>query len=433
MQRLRAACAWAALAVLGSLAVWTPPARAVELSISCGAVGRELELCKQGAEAWAQQSGHSVRIVSTPNSATERLALYQQLLAGASPEIDVYQIDVVWPGILARNLVDLAPYAKGAQDAHFRSIVANNTVDGKLVAMPFYTDAGVLFYRQDLLDKYGIAVPTTWQQMTDAAKTIQAGERRAGVDGLWGFVFQGRAYEGLTVNALEWIDSFGGGRIVDGDGGVTIDNPRAKAALSLAQGWIGKIAPEGVLNYAEEEARGVFQSGHAVFMRNWPYAWSLANGADSPVRGKVGVVALPSGGEGGRHTGVLGGWNLAVSRHSRHIAEAADLVMYLTSAAEQKRRAIAASYNPTRPALYEDPEVLKASPFFRTLYPTFAQAVARPSRVTGREYNRVSSAFSNSVHQVLTGREQPGPALARLEHDLQRLGRRGWLRSDDGR
>jgi trehalose/maltose transport system substrate-binding protein len=411
---------------------WQPAqAAAVEVSISCSAVGQELALCREGAQAWARKTGNSVRIVSSPNSATERLALYQQLLAGGSTAIDIYQIDVVWPGILARNLVDLAPYAHGAQSEHFPAIIENNTVDGRLVAMPFYTDVGVLFYRRDLLQKYGLPIPATWQQMSDGARRIQAGERAAGDAGMWGFVFQGRAYEGLTVNALEWFGSFGGGEAVDADGKVSVRNPRAQAALTLARGWIKDITPEGVLNYGEEEARGVFQSGHAVFMRNWPYAWALANGDNSPVRGRVGVMALPAGegsenGKGSKGTGVLGGWNLAVSRHSHHIAEAADLVMYLTSRAEQKRRAVVAGYNPTIPALYQDPQVLAANPFFRALYPSLVSAVARPSRITGRKYNRVSSALSNTVHSVLSGGAEPEPALAGLERELRRMSRRGW-------
>ncbi|MFD0879798.1 ABC transporter substrate-binding protein [Variovorax dokdonensis] len=411
-----------------SLVLGPRRAAAVEVSISCGAVGQELAQCREGAQAWAKRTGHTVRVVSTPNSASERLALYQQLLAGGSTAIDVYQIDVVWPGILARNLVDLSPFVGDAPAEHFPAIIRNNTVDGRLVALPFYTDAGVLFYRADLLKKYGLPVPQTWDEMTDAAQRIQQAERKAGDSGMWGYVFQGRAYEGLTVNALEWMDSRGGA-IVGPEGSVSVDSPAARDALSLASKWVGTIAPPGVLNYAEEEARGLFQSGHAVFMRNWPYAWALAQGADSPVRGKVGVAALPSGDPKkgpARHSGVLGGWNLAVSRHSRHIPEAVDLALYLTSAAEQKRRAVAAAYNPTRPALYKDEQVLAANPFFGTLYPSFESAVARPSRVTGRKYNRVSSAVANAVHGVLSGRNSAEPALADLAHELRGMSRHGW-------
>ena len=238
-------------------------------------------------------------------------------------------------------------------------------------------------------------------------------------------MFQAKAYEGLTCNALEWIDSFGGGQIVAEDGSITINNDKAAAALELAASWVGDIAPEGVLNYAEEESRGVFQSGNAVFMRNWPYAWALGNAPDSPISGKIGVAQLPMGGADGKHTGALGGWQLAVSKYSQNAELAVELVRYLTSPEEQKRRAIKGSFNPTIAALYQDPEVLQASPFFGELYDTFTNAVARPSQVTGEKYNQVSSEFFNAVHAVLSGKTDAASSLEGLESKLDRLSRGG--------
>ncbi|WFF40493.1 ABC transporter substrate-binding protein [Salinicola endophyticus] len=402
--------------------------QAADLTISCGAVGAELTLCKEGVARWEAQSGHSVEVVSTPNSATERLSLYQQILNARSGDIDVFQIDVVWPGMLAPHLIDLNEYLpKGTTDDFFEAIVDNNTVDGRLVAMPWFTDAGVLYYRKDLLEKYGLAVPTTWEQLTEEARTVQAGERQAGHKDFWGFVFQGRAYEGLTVDALEWIASYpDGGTIVNDAGDITVDNPQAAKALTLAASWIGDISPQGVLNYTEEESRGVFQSGNALFMRNWPYAWDLVQSEQSDIRDKVGVVALPAGGADGHSAAVLGGWNLAVSRYSEHPQMAADLVAFLTSPAEQKRRAIEGSYNPTLPALYKDKEVLAAVPFFGTLYTTFTSAIPRPSAVTGDKYPRVSNAFFNTVHEVLSGKIGAAQGLASLQSELERIKRRRW-------
>ena len=396
------------------------------LAISCGALGVELTLCRQGVAAWSRRTGVQVKVVATPNSATDRFSLYQQILASHSPDIDIFQIDVVWPGTLAPHLVDLSRYiGKDVTRHYFKSLIVNNTVSGKLVAMPWFTVAGVLYYRKDLLKKYGESPPTTWRQLTEIARRIQNGERKAGNPRMQGFVFQAKGYEGLTCDALEWIDSFGGGTIVNSDGTVMVDNPRAVAALKLAASWIGNIAPLGVLNYDEEESRGVFQSGNAVFMRNWPYAWALGNAGDSPIRGKIGVIALPKGGANGHHSGVLGGWQLAVSRYSRHPRLAADLVQYLTSYDEEKRRAIVGSYNPTIPALYQDPEVLAATPFFGTLFETFKHAVARPSRVTGDKYARVSAEFYYVVHDVLAGKIPPQQALATLQAKLERISRGG--------
>jgi len=404
-------------------------ARAATLSISCGAVGVEMRLCQQGVDAWAKQTGNQVKIVATPNSSTERFALYQQILASHSSDIDIFQIDVVWPGTLAPHLIDLSQYvSQEVTKQYFPSLITNDTVNGKLVALPWFNNAGVLYYRKDLLQKYGEKPPTTWQQLTDIARRIQDAERKAGNPRMVGFVFQAKGYEGLTCDALEWIDSFGGGTIIDADGKVTVDNPQAVAALELAKNWIGDIAPRGVLNYDEEQSRGVFQSGNAVFMRNWPYAWKLGNAADSPIRGKIGVIAVPAGGTDGHQTGVLGGWQLAVSKYSQHPELAADLVRYLTSYAEQKQRAIKGSYNPAIPALYRDPQVLTAVPFFGTLYATFEHAVARPSRIAGPKYERVSAEFYYTVHDVLSGKIAAAPALASLQKKLTRLSRGGQWR-----
>ncbi|MDX1464681.1 MAG: ABC transporter substrate-binding protein [Halomonas sp.] len=414
-----------AIALAGAAASGSQ-AQAAELTISCGAVGAELTLCEEGVAQWEEQTGHEVDIVSTPNSSTERLSLYQQILSAQSSDIDVMQIDVVWPGLLANHLLDLGEtLGEEAAAGHFETIVANNTIDGRLVAMPWFTDAGVLYYRKDLLEEHGVEAPETWAELTEIATEIQAAERAAGNDGMWGYVFQGRAYEGLTCNALEWIASYGGGTIVDADGEITIDNAKAAEALDLAASWIGNISPKGVLNYTEEEARGIFQSGNAVFMRNWPYAWSLTQSEDSDVAGKVGVVKLPHGPDG-ESAATLGGWNLAVSKYTENREAAADLVAFLTSEAEQKRRAIEGAYNPTLAALYEDEEVLAAVPFFGTLYATFTNAVARPSAPTGDNYGRVSNSFFNAAHSVLSGNQSGAEAVSELDSELSRIKRRRW-------
>jgi len=402
------------------------PAGGTTISISCGSVGIEFQVCKSGVEAWENASGNHVQLVSTPNDSNERLALYQQLLAAKSGDIDVFQIDVVWPGILANHLIDLRDAVdQKVLDQHFKAIVTNDIVNDRLVAMPWFTDAGLFYYRKDLLEKYGRRLPETWQEMTETARFIQQAEREVGNSRMWGYVFQGRAYEGLTVNALEWLDSFNAGTIVDMDGKITVNNPRAADALTLAASWINDITPQGVLNYSEEECRGVFQSGNAVFMRNWPYAWPLMNAQDSPVRDRIGIAPLLKGGEDGKPTSTLGGWQLAVSKYSKNAKVAADLVRHLTSLEEQKRRALVGGFNPTIDSLYKDPDVLKASPFFGELYETFVNAVARPSRVTGVRYNQVSAEFWNAVHATLSGNGDAKTNLASLERTLDRVSRGG--------
>nr|WP_136253723.1 ABC transporter substrate-binding protein [Halomonas niordiana] len=411
--------------LLGGAALATPQVLAEEIAIACGA-GDSSDYCPALAQQWADKTGNSVKVISTPNDGTEKLSLYQQLLGSQSSDIDVMLVDIVWPGLLDDHLVDLSEYLPAdATEGFFPALVDNNTIDGRLVAMPWYTDAGVLYYRKDLLEKYGHEVPKTWRELTETATEIQAAEREAGNDDFWGFSFQGRAYEGLTCNALEWVASHGGGTIVDGEGEVTIDNPQAAAALDLAASWVGTIAPEGALNHTEEETRGIFQSGNALFLRNWPYVWSLANGEGSEVAGKIGMASLPHGPEG-EAKATLGGWNVAVSRYSEHPALAADLAAYITAEPQQKAHAVKMGRNPTIESLYQDEDVLASNPSMNDLYETLTNGVPRPASVTGDAYARVSNAFFNRTHQVLSGELDGAGAVQQLSRELERLGRRGW-------
>ncbi len=403
-------------------------ASAVELSIACGDVGKELELCKAGVARWAAKTGNTVKVFESPNLTNDRLALYQQQLAAKSGTIDVYQLDVVWPGLLDQHFVDLnGKVPQSVIDQHFKGIIAANTVGSKLVALPWFTDAGLLYYRTDLLKKYGYSkAPSTWAAMASMARKIQAGERKTNKS-FNGFVFQGKDYEGLTCDALEWITSFNGGSIVDTSGKVTINNPGAVRALTAAASWIKTISPLDVTTHAEEEARGIFQSGNAAFMRNWPYAWGLGQGGESKVKGNIGVAPLPKGsGSGAKNAATLGGWQLGVSNYSAHQKEAIDLVVYLTGPAEQKIRALEGTYNPTIASLYKDADILKANPFFGSLYDVFTNAVPRPSGVTKDKYNQVSQAFSGAVHDVLVGKSTASESLKALESDLNRIKGRGW-------
>lgn len=397
-------------------------AQAVEITITCGPSGSDVEFCLKHANAWAAKTGHTIKNFSPPTSPTEKLALYRQLFAAKSGDIDVLQIDTAWPGILKDHLQDLKPFSKGLEDQHFPAIVANNTVSGRLLAMPWYTDAGLLYYRKDLLAKYKLPVPTTWEELTTTAARVQSGERAKGDNDFHGYVFQGKAYEGLSCNALEWVSGSGGGTVVNAEGQITINNAQAAQALNRAAGWIGTISPVGVLNYEEEEGRGVFQNANALFMRNWPYAWALLQKDDSLVKGKVGIAKLP----GTPSAATLGGWHLGVSRYSKNAAIAADLVMYMTSAQVQKARAIGGSFNPTLPALYKDKDIIAANDFMSSLADVFANSVARPTTATGLKYPPVSQSFYNAAHEVMSKRTTGEEAVKKLESRLKQIRRKHW-------
>ncbi len=402
--------------VIGSLAF-----AQVTVTVAAGSVGQELELAKAAAQRYmADHPDVTVKIFDTPDYVQDRLGTYLQLFEAQSSDVDVYQIDVIWPGDLAEHFVDLNQYgAKDVTDQYFPAIIQNNTVDGKLVAIPWFTDAGLLYYRTDLLQKYGFdGPPTTWAELQSMAKTIQDGERAAGNPDFWGYVWQGDSYEGLTCDALEWVASSNGGHIVSPDKTITINNDNAIAAIEMAAGWVGTISPPGVTSFGEEDARNMWQAGNAAFMRNWPYAYSLGNGNDSAIKGQFDVSPLPAG-PNGTPAATLGGWQLAVSKYSKNPQIAADVALYMAGEKEQKIRAIEGSLNPTIMSLYQDPDVLEATPFFGSLYDVFTSAVARPSTATAPNYNEVSTAFFNAVHNVLTGKDNATDAMALLELDLQ--------------
>lgn len=393
------------------------------VTIIAGDVGAEGQALEEQLARFADVCPDiEVNVASRPDSATEALSQYLQFFEAGSSEIDVYQVDIIWPGVVAEHAVDLSEYAsEEVIDSHFDAIIETNTVEGRLVAMPWFTDAGLLYYRTDLLEKYELAAPTTWDELEAAAATIQEGERAEGNADFVGFVWQGNAYEGLTCDALEWQVSHGGGDIITPEGVISVNNEGTIAALERAAGWVGSISPEEVTTFDEEGARGVWQAGNAAFMRNWPYAWSLSQAEDSVIAGNVGVSPLPNNGEN-PSAATLGGWNLMVSQYSENPDAAAALALFLTSEAEQKERAISYSYNPTIETVYSDEEVLEAVPFFGSLFDVFVSAVSRPSTVTGTEYPEVSRLYFEAVHSVLTGASDAQSAMEDLEFAYADLG-----------
>ncbi len=411
-----------AVALIGA----TVPSYAAEISISASSTGKNLELFRKQLDVFEKATGNKVKIVTMPSSSTEQFSQYRLWLAAGNTDVDVYQTDVIWAPQLADQFVDLKDATKDVIGDFFPAIVASQTVNGRLVALPLYTDAPALFYRKDLLEKYGKQPPKTWDEMEATAKEIQEKERAAGQKDLWGYVFQGNAYEGLTCDALEWVKSSGGGQIIETDGTISINNEKAAAALNRAKGWVGTISPSGVLAYQEEESRGVWQTGNAVFMRNWPYAYALGNGADSPVKGKFDVTTLPVAAEGDKPSSTLGGWNLAVSKYSKNPDAAIELVKFLTSKESQKQRAIELSNLPTLSALYDDKDIAAAQPFMPNWKPIFENAVPRPSAVAKVKYNEVSAKFWTAVHNTLSGNGTAEENLELLEADLTTLQGSGW-------
>jgi len=357
---------------------------------------RDLALAKR----FTTDTGINVNVVPHPAASDQAYSDLVRNFSQKSSSIDVAMIDVVWPGAFAPYLVDLKPKLGKQSKIHAPGIVAADTVGGKLVAMPWFGDFGLLYYRTDLLKKYGYSKPpTTWNQLFAMAKKIQTGEQKSNPS-FYGFVFQGNAYEGLTCNALEWIASAGGGHYID-NGKASINNSKAQTILDAMRAQIGKITPRGVTSYQEDQTEHAFDSGDAAFARNWPYQYGIGATAGSKVKGKFSVAPLPHGANG-KSVATVGGWQLAVSKYSKHKGAAVEFVRYMTSKPVEKFDAITNSNVPTIPSLAKDKQVYKTNPYLKPATASVAR-VARPSKFLKTHYNEASKAIFQGINQILNG------------------------------
>jgi trehalose/maltose transport system substrate-binding protein len=357
---------------------------------------RDLALAKR----FTKDTGIKVNVVPHPAASDQAYSDLVRNFSQKSSSIDVAMIDVVWPGAFAPYLVDLKPKLGKQSKIHAPGIVAADTVGGKLVAMPWFGDFGLLYYRTDLLKKYGYSKPpTTWNQLFAMAKKIQTGEQKTNPS-FYGFVFQGNAYEGLTCNALEWIASAGGGHYID-NGKASINNPRAQTILDAMRAQIGKITPRGVTSYQEDQTEHAFDNGDAAFARNWPYQYGIGATAGSKVQGKFSVAPLPHGANG-KSVATVGGWQLAVSKYSKHKDATIEFVRYMTSKPVEKFDAITNSNVPTIPSLAKDKQVFKTNPYLKPATASVAR-VARPSKFLKTHYNEASKAIFQGINQILNG------------------------------
>jgi multiple sugar transport system substrate-binding protein len=354
-----------------------------------------------------------IRVVqrATPDAADQRHQLYVQWLNARSSEPDILQLDAIWtPEFAAAGwILDLDRF-RPATGVFFPATVTANSWRGRLYALPWFVDVGMLYWRTDLMDK----PPATFEELERTA--IRARSQR----GLrYGLVYQGARYEGLVTVFTEYLGGFGG-TILDG-GRVTVNSPAAVKALTTMRDEIYRdgIVPPATLTWHEEESRFAFQNGEAAFMRNWPYPYALMqDSASSRVAGRYAVAPMPAA-PGGRPTATLGGAQLAINANSAHPEAAYEVIEYLTRPEQMLERARVVGQFPTRPALYDEPELAKAL----VIPPARARAIielAVPRPVTP-VYTELSEILQIYLHRALTRQLDPAPALASAAKEMQAL------------
>jgi multiple sugar transport system substrate-binding protein len=346
-----------------------------------------------------------------PHSSTEFHDLVTQKLRNRDPEMDVFFMDVIWPAEFAAAGWTLPLdqfFSVERQKEFIVAPIQANSYAGQIYGVPVFVDAGMLYYRKDLLDKYTLRPPQTWPELVRQAKLVLAQESDPY---LTGYSAQFKQYEGLVCNMMEFVMSNGAALWNEHTLQSTLDDAKAKAAVRFVRDQIiGAISHRGVLAYQEPESLALFTQGKAVFHRNWPYAWEVANDPQrSKIAGKVGLLPLPAF-HGQKSVATLGGWQFGISRFSRHPQLAWQFVEHMTSSETQKRIALYTGRGPARKALYRDPEILKKNPQFESQYETFVLATPRPR-------TPVYLPLSNIMQRYFSS------AIAIADSDIDRLAR----------
>jgi multiple sugar transport system substrate-binding protein len=385
---------------------------AVTITLSASEVGAEGELLRRQLAAFTRAHPDiRVRISSTPDAADQRHQLYVQWLNSRVDEPDILQVDVIWtPEFAAAGWIlpfDLTTIDE--EDFFPATLVAHRWQD-RLYAVPWFADAGMLYWRTDLLER----APETLDELARMATSA----RDAGVP--YGFVWQGARYEGLITVFLEVLGAFGGS-ILDAEGNATVAETSGVNAVRFLRAAIRDdgFVPVDVLGWQEEQTRFAFQNGQAVFMRNWPYAYALmADSGASRVAGRFAVAPMPAA-PGGAATAALGGAALAINARSRHPDEARAVIEYLTAPPQMLERAATLGHYPPRASSYEDPRLAAALPVPpREALRILTSAVPRPAIPV---YTELSGILQIWLHRALSGQIQPEEALREAADEIRGL------------
>ncbi len=353
-----------------------------------------------------RQPGIRVDLVEGPQSTDLREDLYTASLLARDPTFDLIYMDVTWTSKFAAAgwLLPLDSwFDAGARAGFLPGALAAGLFDGRLYRIPVRTDLGLLYYRRDWLAAAGIAPPRTFDELVRAAHALAA------PPGRWGFVWQGKQYEGLVCVFLEVLEGHGGFWIDPATRAVGLDRPEAAAALEFLTDCTGRarISPPGVSTYQEEESRRLFQDGRAAFLRSWPYVWQLSQSPGSPLRDRVGVTAMVCA-DSGRPACTLGGWGIGVSRYSRHPEQAVRFVEFAATLEAQQLLCGPSGYAPALVAAYRDPVLLARNPFLARVEALHTFAVLRPNIP---RYAVASDILQRHLSAALAGSVTPERAM----------------------
>lgn len=360
-----------------------------------------------------------IQVIELPEATNDKLQALLIALQSGDDSIDFFNADVTWTATFASaGLIDpLDEYFPEAERAEFvPGMIEAATWDGHIYGFPFRTDVGVLYYRTDLLEKYGKDIPETYEELFATAEEIKNAE---GTD-LYALVGSLAAGEGMTCNAVEWFYS-NGGQVIDDAGNIVINSPENVEILQMmADAYKAGKMPEGVLSYSSGDARASMFHQHQVFMRAWPKDYAMGQDpTQSEIVGNLGVAPLPRGPQGEKGVSVVGGWQLFLNKNSKHKAEAIEFMRFYSSEYAQKLHALNDSYIPARTSIYYDEEVLAKYPWFSFLPDILSDAASRPKTPY---YAEISSIISTETQNAMKGSKTAAQALADAQAAMERVG-----------
>lgn len=410
-----------AIAMAASMLAGLAQAQQVSLRVFSGGQNQRPDLMRQLFDQY-QAANPGVKIDIETGGATSELQrqYLSTVLNAKDAAIDIFMIDVVNPAqYFSSGWIEPLDSYMGSAATVMKPYLpvygSADVVDGKIAAMPAFADSMFMYYRKDLLAKYGVAEPKTWDELAAASKKITAGEGKADLQGL---SIQGAPIEGAVCTFLlpYWSQ---GKAFNDASGKMTLDKAAAVKGLDT---WL-KLVDQGVMkkNIAEVKTGDTvneFKAGQVIFAINWGFAWDRFQGdKDSTVQGKVGVMPLPAM-AGGKSATCIGGWQWAVSAFSKSKKEAAKLVRFLSSPESAKFLAVKGSLMPVYPGTYTDPDVVKAVPWFKD---AAAVVVAGQSRPKSERYGEVSDVIRTTTSAVLARTKTSAAGVDEIESRLRRV------------
>jgi len=342
-----------------------------------------------------------------PNQSDIQHQYYVINLEGNTPNIDVLSMDVIWIKEFAKAgwILDLDKYInkKDFQD-FITPLYGSITYNNKIYAEPWVLTSGALFYRKDLLEKYGFKSPQTFEELVNQSLYILKKENNPD---LYGYLWQGNEQEGMVCNVLEYLYSLNGA-ILNADK-VVIDSPQNKKALTFLQSLFKSgVSPDTVKTSNLIVNRRLFLQGHGIFMRDWSTSYKQITGKDSPLYGKAGMANIPHF-EGYQSAPVLGGHQLGINKSSRHPKESYEFIKFITSPESQKFLAMNSLFLPSRHSVYKDEKLVKTYPFLKTYYEEIIPTIK--SRPLDPYYVMFSSALQSEFSAIIVGRQSIDKSL----------------------